>query len=486
MSSTKTKSSEVIAPKKLLSKKKSDTLVKPAEASKTPKKEAPTKEVKDTKEKPKKAPKKEVPVKEEKVKKTSKKGVAEKTDEVPVVKKVKKINIEPTLALLSGLNLSPAKVKTILDTHCINKEASAVEYEMENARVMHECAEEVVSTEPLVKKPKEFTFELSDLSEKSLKYLDACYVVKLDEEYDTYTKASIKDFDKKKRAEFDTAKHDALVEFERVQKMTKLFNQDSFDLKAFCLSYDPKFYKNMTHANADWKLLKNEKLYGFCNSLVIKMRFNGDTRIFITAFVEYIIKQLVINGTTNCIKSGKKIIQPEHALNDIAHEFTLFPFINTSNVYKNYLHAEESAGEDDEEDDEEASNADQDANPKKMPQFVYYVGEMCRQVRMDLSESDSDEDDALKSKFNQTSVSKRFKQFCSDVIIELLKTFGDFLKCEVITRNKKTINYESVTALVHNTHTMLRLDSAETIKFIQEKYNMHNEYTSNRPSAKKQ
>jgi hypothetical protein len=467
----KKKSQEVLSVKKVVESPKKTT----------PAKKSTSKEVKKTTPKDDK--------KESKDKKAKKDKVEEKVE-----KPVKAINVKPTIADECGLNLSVAKVKNILSNKCINKETFDAIKEMKDARVMHECENEN-------EKVKEFTFEFGDLTESTQAYLQECQKNLIEELEASFSKTVISKLPADEVKRYNDDKKNATMKFAQEQKFSNLFADEEFDLTAYNKEYKADFYKKMDKLDGTLTSLKNEALYKYCNDLVIKnnIRFNSETRIFVTAFVEYIFKQLVINGTKNCVKNGKKIIQLEHSLNTIKHEITMFPFIANLNVYKKFLKEsgvkpEETSDEDveDDADDEEEKeevkafdwNADDELLDEKTLQFKYYVGELCRGSRMELSDADTSVESPLESKFNQTSVSKNFKQFCSDGIIELLHIFGNFLKVEVNTRGVKTVNYAINEALVRNAHILYNLDATNTIAFIQEKYNIHTKFITDRKLAR--
>ena len=119
-------------------------------------------------------------------------------------------------------------------------------------------------------------------------------------------------------------------------------------------------------------------------------------------------------------------------------------------------------------------------------EFKYYVSELCRSVRTELSHNDSSVTNHKDSLFNQTSVSKVFKQFCSDLIIDLIKMFGSFLKEEVESRNVKTVNYTIIKTLLKSSHVLYNLENelGNTIDFIQKKYSLFNEFLETRSLKK--
>jgi hypothetical protein len=413
-----------------------------------------------------------------------KKEVMVKTEEVEekkvVEKSAKKINVKSTLADICGLNLSVAKVKNIISNLCINKETFMSLKEMKEHRVMTGAATTTKSAE-------EFTFTLSGLSPETLTYLDACTLSINESKGLLYSRKVTRDMSKEDAAKYNEAKRIATASFQDSQKNGHLFQQFEFNLTAFNISYDADFYKGMEDFESGWKSLMDVELYTHCVNVVNKnkVRFNSESKIFITSYVEYIVKQLVINGTKNCIDDKKKIIQLSHALSNPMAEFTMFPFISGSMVYKNYMN--KTQGSEDSVESEADAEVETDIDPETIGiddssdrklQFRYYIAELCRNVRMELSAADDVAD--IESKFNQTSVSRNFKQFCSNMVIELLGMFGSILKVEVQSRQVKTVNYNIIGALVQNTHIIHGLDYAPTVNFIQEKYNIYNTFLTER------
>ena len=468
MAIVKPKSVETPTIKKSLKKKQSvEEIVKPVEKvvvesakkAKSIKKSEP--KVEAVKETVKKS-KKEVAVK------------VEKEEKAP--KAAKKINNKPTLADTCGLNLSLAKVKNIISAK-INLDTTLAAKDIQSLIIKVQPPKD----EEGGKVTSDYTnFKLSALSAETREYLDLCREELFDLERLEYSRSVTKDMSKGDLVKYNAAKRLASAEFIKNQKSGDLFSNEKFDLTAFNTSYDKDFYSGMDESKIDLTKLKGAALHEQCMYFINKrkIRFNSESKIFITAFIEYIIKQLVINGTKCCINDKKKIIKLDHAINTILPEFTMVPFVMSTPSYKKYVADQEQ--DDEEEEEEDVQEDDEVANANRKQQFKYYVSELCRNVRMELSAEDSDLEDATLSKFNQTSVSKVFKQFCSDVIIDLLHMFGNVLKTEIETRNVKTVNYLIISALIQSSHMLHSLDSEETVQFIQERYNIYNEYIAKR------
>ncbi len=477
MSSSQSKTvSQASSSKKILKKKpvEKEPVEAPKKTKKVVKEEKAPVEVKKVDEKSKKKETKKV---EEKTpKKTSKK---EEKEEVVKEKVPKKINNKPTLSDTCGLNLSVAKVKNIVSNLCVNKQTYHATKELKNHRVFEN-----------EDKKGDFTFSLDGLSKSTLDYLEECWAHALVDARIAHARKVVKGLSKDKEKEYTAKKRQAMAEFHDSQKNDNLFGDQEFDLTAFNLAWNPKFYDDMKVE--DWKSYKDVELYEFCSNLVNKnkVRFNPEAKVFITAFVEYIIRQLVVNGTVNTVEDKKKIIKLEHALDTdsegFQERFPLFPFLVNLNVYKKYLtELDRDSDEEDDEDEHEEDGLDEEESEEvemneRQLQFKYYVAELCRDVRMELSQHDEEAESIDSSLYNQTSVSKDFKQFCSDAIVELLHIFGETLLSEVESRGVKTINYTIVRTLVQVSHKLYNLKSDDTVKFIQQCYNKNKVYLKER------
>ena len=185
----------------------------------------------------------------EKVKKSEQKNVKEVTPKKEVAKKEvveeevvektpKKINVKPTLADICGLNLSVAKIKNIISSLCINKDTFAALKEMKEHRKDITVIEATADT----KKTEGFTFTLDGLSGKTLSYLDECSASLRENKELLYSRKVTRDMTKEQVASYNEAKRIAIAAFQADQKNGHLFQQSEFNLNAFNLGYDPKFY----------------------------------------------------------------------------------------------------------------------------------------------------------------------------------------------------------------------------------------------------
>jgi hypothetical protein len=485
-----TKSTEATAPKKKLVKKNTtaqkDTKTEKSSPKAEKQKSESPKTPKAKKEKTPKEPKAE--------------SATESAGEESTPKKKKSINVKPTLGDTCGLNLSVAKIKNIISNNCINKEAFDALQILKSKRVFpegegHDEAEDdgnesadadAQSPKKKVQK-KPFTFTLADVPPETLAYLDRCYQDVAISTYVAHSREVIKGFNEADKTKYTASKNEAVAKFEDEQRHSRLFRDTDFDLIAFNKQFKSNFYKGMKEEDKNWKSYKDMALYDYCVTILnkTKTRFNSEAKIYITALVEFIIKQLIINGTKECVNRDKKIIKVEHAITENDEEFTLFPFIKSTAVYKTFI-KEVNNPEETGADTDDLSDAGDGADaPAATVPYKHYIGELCRNVRMELSAVDKNAADAVESRYNQTSVSKKFKQFCSDAIIELLEILGNAIKVEVSTRNVKTVNYAIIYAVLYTSHVFHNVPIDDTIAFIQDKYNTYNDFLKKREKRSK-
>lgn len=457
----------------------------------------------NTEPKPKPKVEKVEPKPKPKVEKTEEletKDVAE--PKVVVPKKPRKFNNKPVLATTTGINISPAKVKNIVSNNVLNRDACKAITEIKNAR-------------PHTKKT---TVDKKEV----IQHITGTPVNKLSNETTAYIKYAINEFEKSHKAYYSKTKVSKMNDDDKLAYNTakstanKQFLHDSkFDLDAFNLSYDPHFYdkynqdkKIVDDANTDdeWKkaIDKVAKL---------KNRFSTNSRVFLSAFVEYFIKQLTLNGTMACVAEGKKIIQLSHILGD-AHgqnteTFSLHPFIVNLDTFKQArAHVDkankspknpaDSAEESEDEHDEYEEKTEDKPTEKnkvekctdlfkldgisldKQYQFRYYISETCREVRMDLAKSDKNADGNQMSVYNYTSVSKIFKNFCSTLVCEFLMRIGEMLKKEIETRGIKTVNDTIIETVIYHYHKACGVDEKPTFNFIKEVTDKYYGYVNER------
>ena len=434
------------------------------------------------------------------------------SDEVKVVKEPKtavasdnakttsKINTNPVIAKITGINISPAKVKTIISNYVLNKDVYEAVQELKKSSPYSET--NVVNENNTV--VEHAGIPVSNLSKKTQDFISVA-----NKEYESsykmeFAKAKIASLPDDVRAAYNNAKSVARDEHDKNSSDIYLVDTPVFNVEQFNTQYIPDFYKDFVLPKSDSNEWKNaiDKI----NKL--KNRFSTNSRVFISAFVENIIKQLVSNGLVSCVADNKKIIQLSHILDTsregFAKRFPLYPLIEHLNTFKQaraYVNTPQSTKVSDTpeyHDDSDPETSKRLKNDKSNDifnldgvslevqyQFRYYVAEICREIRMDLSNTKVDSEGKLMNLYNHTSVSKIFKNFCSTLICEFLMRIGNMLLVEVNARGIKTVNDSIVNTVIAHYHTVCNVDKADTITFIQEVTSKYYSYVSDRQQKRK-
>jgi len=417
----------------------------------------------------------------EKVKKSKEPEKVKKSKVVP--KTVRKINKKPVLAKTTGLNISPAKVKNIVSNHVLNKDAHSALTELKMSR-----PRDVKTITKKDKDGKETTVELpaskgtpvNKLSESTQTYVAFATKEFERSQKDDYAKCVVNKMVATKKTEYNTAKSKAKDAFDVCNPHKFLSDKGSqFDLHAFNIKFDPKFYNDLPSSlSGD---INEERKRAINVVTKLKNRFSTNSRVFISAFVEYLIKQMALNGTVCCIADKKKIIQLSHILDTtkdgFEERFPLYPLIvnlETFKQAKKYLanpveYIKALSGD-------ESDNAEKVTDLftldcvsiEKQYQFKYYIAESCRETIMDLVNKETDKNGEPTDIYNSTSVSKIFKNFCSTLVCEFLMRIGTMLKKEIETRGIKTVNDTIINAVISHYHTVCGVEEGPTIDFIRE------------------
>jgi hypothetical protein len=414
----------------------------------------------------------------------------------------RKINSKPVLAKTTGINISPAKVKNIVSNYVLNKDAYSALTELKNARRR-------VITKVVDGKEVSENFDgipVANLSSETLDYITFAH-----EQYETsqredYAKSKISAMPESVRKDYNAAKHIARDEYEKKSTSKYLDNSDStFNCEQFNLTRYPDFYDtyNTETATAVAADTSDEWKRAIDKVTKLKNRFSTNSRVFLSAFVEYIIKQLAMNGTVCCVADKKKIIQLSHILDTtkegFEERFPLYPLIVNLDTFKQaheYLKNPPPAKVTTSDTDDEKSDTHTKSNKVEKDndvfhidgvsletqyQFRYYIAESCRETRMDLASESGDET----SVYNYTSVSKIFKNFCSTLICEFLMRIGTMLSKEIETRGIKTVNDTIIGTVISHYHTVCGVDETNTINFIREVTTKYYKYVADRQQRRK-
>jgi hypothetical protein len=408
--------------------------------------------------------------------------------------------VNPVNAKITGINISPAKVKTIISNYVLNKDVYEAVRELKESSPYSETT--LVNEKNVVVEHE--GIPLSKLSKKTQDF-----IIVANKEYDSsykmdFAKTKIAALPADVRTAYNNAKVVARDEHDKKSSGVYLIDTPVFNVEQFNNQYMPDFYTDCVLPKSDSNEWKNsiDKI----NKL--KNRFSTNSRVFISAFVENIIKQLVSNGLVSCVADNKKIIQLSHILDTskegFAERFPLYPLIENLNTFKQaraYVKTPQSTKVSDapeSHDDSDPESSKRLKNDKSNDifnldgvsldtqyQFRYYVAEICKEIRMDLANTEVDSEGKLMDIYNHTSVSKIFKNFCSTLICEFLMRIGKMLLIEVNARGIKTVNDSIINTVIAHYHTVCNVDNTNTIAFIQEVTSKYYAYVGVRQQKRK-
>lgn len=341
------------------------------------------------------------------------------------VKNSRKINNKPLSSEKTGMNVSPAKVKNIISNYVLNhdiyKAINEVKYLQRNEKPLSEISDETKSL-------------ISEISN---------------------------DITASKRRQYERNKYEGLSQDEKKRYLdekntfkSKLDKNDkaSYDIQKFNLSFDDKFYDDFS-CDLSFSNDYNQLIKAIAKS---KFRFSYNSRIYLSSFIELIIRQIAYNSIYTCVKNNRKIIQVEHNL--VKHpelsngEYSLFNMVRNLNVSQEYL----------EKSDTDEVVLLENLTKEKQNQFKYYISETCREIKQELS-SKFPSDNYI---YNSTSISKNFKNYGSSVVCEVLIIIGKMIKVEVEFRSVKTVNDSVIKTVLSQLHTANNIDFISTKEFI--------------------
>ena len=411
--------------------------------------------------------------------------------------------VKPIITKITGINISPAKVKTIISNYVLNKDVYDAVQELKKSSPYSETT--LVDEKHII--VEHVGIPVSKMSKKTQDFISVA-----NKEYESsykmeFAKTKIASLPDDVRTAYNNAKSVARDEHDKNIAEVYLVDTSVFNVEQFNSQYIPDFYKDFELPKSDSNEWKNsiDKI----NKL--KNRFSTNSRVFISAFVENIIKQLVSTSLVSCVSDNKKIIQLSHILDTskegFADRFPLYSLIENLTTFKQaqaYVKNPQSAKVSEvadvaePQDDSDPNTSKRTKNDKSNDifsldgvslevqyQFRYYVAEICKEIRIDLSNTEVDSEGKLMDLYKNTSVSKIFKNFCSTLICEFLMRIGKMLLIEVNARGIKTVNDSIINTVIAHYHTVCNVDKTNTITFIQEVTSKYYSYVSDRQQKRK-
>ncbi len=459
-------------------------------------------------EKKKATPEKKERVEKKSTRSTSKTPVAKKSTKdagkQPKTKKVKpnrprKIDVNSTVAEESGLNLSVARVKNIIDDHGLNQEFTPVAETIRKAKGGHftktdksgKVIERDEEQTPVAKLP-------SDIK-RVLKQSRNAYLTLRRREYERkWLKDLAVSKPKKAKAYKEARKAQKKIHDEEMAHLHEE-KRVPFDLQVFNNNYDAKFYDNFdksidlpTGVNKDGTEWDEWKQAANCVGKM-KIRFSANSKIYLTAFLETVVRAIALNGTYNCFAHGNKIVKIYHVFDEtfVGNE-TRLPIIRLLTSLDAYKRWQERVNE-----TKEAKNngvkLEKVSSSSGTHPFSLYIGKVFKYVKYHLAHADVDtgvKDDPsmtkayLKSYFGG-SLGQDLKRFCSDVLVELLDRIGDMIKTSVQTSGVKTVTDDIIKTIISQVYSMFGMDFVPVRQFMCDTVYKYNKYITERREERK-
>lgn len=362
-----------------------------------------------------------------------------------------------------GINISPAKVKNIISNYVLNKKSYTATVEIKSA--MPKKITKTIDGKEVVEEYK--GTPVNQLSKETLEYVSYANDNIEQMKHTEFVKNKLSTLTPQQKKEYNKLKNK-----ERDDVESK--GESTFDIRSFNKKYDPNFYesyKPVIQENnvSEWKLTLD-------HISKLKQRFSTNSRVFVSAFVDCIIKQLVTHSLFNCVADKKKSIRLSHVFDTSKDGFKdrclIYPLLVNLNVFKQaqkYLSESELKKDENDESSKDDIFTVDGLEIDKQYQFRYYISELCKEIKLDLSNKDVDN----KANYTSLSISKIFKNFCSSLVCELLMNIGRMIVRELETRYIKTVNDAIVSVVISHFHIVCGVDEKHMIDSIKnaiEKY----------------
>lgn len=158
----------------------------------------------------------------------------------------------------------------------------------------------------------------------------------------------------------------------------------------------------------------------------LRFRFTGDSSIYLASGIDYLVKGVIKSCIKNTVKDKKAIIKVKHIFNNEFNNSECITLLSKLSIYKQ---AEENLTSSDEntvesEPDSESSVVD----------FKHYMNNAFKTVK----------DDMKDSKYDKVRISKPFRVFLSDVVVQFIQSISPFINLYLNSTKKKTVNYEVI------------------------------------------
>lgn len=389
-------------------------------------------------------------------------------------------NTKPTALDIAGVCIGPARVRSVLMHTSLNPREHQVRLAImaaENRPIRAKPTEENPNPPEPVQGPQTNIEDLPTDVLSVIREAEALHERTIREGYE--------------REVMSNMSKDTKAQYLDARRLAQ--QKENFNLTAFNQSFDANFYDGLEQYVADndsYVVGEKYNQWTRASALVNKLtiRLSGNTRYIVAAFLDRIVEQYAYNGIHNCLLEGRHIIKPRHALTQTEGFDTRVPldcFVKTFRNYGiglNWIEACKEVREEVTKFKNEGKEVEFEL--PDYPDMGYdakfdeYVGEICRSVRMRLASQEDDEE--KRNSYLNTSVSKTFKRFCSDIVFEAILRIGTILRCSLQRANVKTVSDSMVRYAIEQIHNVCGMDFETVSNVISERLERFSEYRQKR------
>jgi hypothetical protein len=387
------------------------------------------------------SPKKDAPAQKGKNKEKNAGKTKDTANKTPAVaeakqseKKVSKRNkVVFTLDGHSGLNLSVARVKNVIDDNGLNASLTPLFTEL---RRSDKGWNETVRTTGADGKSNSSTVEHAPRAFSELPKAVSDVLESVRKQY-REDGSAMRDYE---HSVLKTWTKEKLTKYKEAKANAKEAQGKDFDNNAFNKNYDKNFYAKFTPTwlpegvddkGNKWNVFKQHQVL----LTKKKVRFSANSKVHATTFVEYLMRQFLYRSIRNCFDVKNKIVKLHHAFDTSHQGDAIMTMMHSLSCQQKWTDLENN-----EKESEDAPKQTESHNDTNYP-FLLYVGKLFRYCKNTMPLTVDEE----KDKYHSASLNNNFRRFCSDAIVELLTRLSVMIKEEIETRSVKTVTDETVT-----------------------------------------
>jgi hypothetical protein len=270
------------------------------------------------------------------------------------------------------------------------------------------------------------------------------------------------------------------------------------DMVKFNTSFNKQFYKKLCKETMPTGLSRDGSKWSEHKRAIacigkMKIRFSKQTSVYIAAYLEYVVRQLLESGIRNCVDSKCKTVKVKHVFNTSTDSPTNLrlkkliysldtysewrSFFQKQLLYKSALSKKNSLSDKVEKAEAKGSVGQSllkelerathelealqlTEEPSDNARFTLYSGKVFKWVRANMVSTED-------TNYSSTSLSNELKVFCSDVMSELVERLVESFNVVVRSSGVKTISNNIVRNSIEQTFALFGMDFSGVGEFLE-------------------